>query len=458
MRTAAEHAIKLYQGFGERSAAAQATYKELKRRLDVELGDEGVEPSQVIDELVANCEDGLVLSGGPRFFGWVIGGSTPAAIAADWLVAALDQNTGIYQCTPASAVTEEVAGKWLKELLRLPEEASFGMVTGCQMAHFTCLAAARHRLLAQRGIDVNEDGLAGAPTFRVLTGEHRHETLTRALRFLGIGRKSIELISLDDDGRMDMTALEQALASGDERPTIVSLMAGDLNTGAADPFTQACKLAHARGAWVHVDGAFGLWVNASAQHRHMLSGIEQCDSWATDGHKWLQLPYDQGFAFVRDAEAHRSAMGMTAGYFIKADGDGRDAVFWNPEWSRRPRGMIAYAALRALGRRGVEHIVDTCCRLCARLVDEIGALDGAEVLAPGRMNQGLVRFLSEDGDHDTRTDEVCARLRAEGTAWFGSTEWRGQRVMRISVCNFRTTDHDVDLSVDAVRRVLRALT
>ena len=382
LREAAEHAIRLYADLDHDHVAARAGYEDLVGRFRHPLPETGVEPTRVLSELLTNARDGLVGSGGPRFFGWVIGGSTPTAIAADWIVSTWEQNGAIYQCSPAAAVMEEVAGEWLKDLLRLPPECSYAMVTGCQMAHFTALAAARQRLLQNRGIDVGRVGLYGAPPIRVLAGSHRHESLIRAMRFLGLGSDALEIVPLDEDGRIDLSALESMLDAAPDRPTVVCLMAGDLNTGAADPFEEACALAHERGAWVHVDGAFGLWLNASPRHRETLRGYDQADSWATDGHKWLQLPFDNGFAFVRDREAHRAAMSMTAGYLIAPDGGGREQMDWNPEWSRRPRGVVAYAALRALGREGVARIVDEGCRLATRLVREIGALPGAEVLSP----------------------------------------------------------------------------
>lgn len=455
LREAAARAITLYEELAQVPVAARAGYAELRRRLDLPLEHAGVDPVQVLDELLRDTRDGLVGSGGPRFFGWVIGGSTPMAIAADWIVSSWEQNGGIYQTSPAASVVEEVAGEWLKDVLRLPQECSFAMVTGCQMAHFTALAAARQRLLQDRGVDVGRQGLSGAPSIQVLTGVHRHESLIRALRFLGIGSDALQTLSLDEDGRLDLDSLARALEAEPDRPTVVCLMAGDLNTGAADPFPEACALAHAKGAWVHVDGAFGLWMNASPTHRHVLQGCELADSWATDGHKWLQLPFDNGFAFVKDREAHHAAMSITADYFIAPDGAGRDQMDWNPEWSRRPRGVVAYAALRALGRNGIARIVEEGCRMAARLVEGMGALPGAEVLAPARMNQGLVRFLGSDGDHDRRTDAVTEAIRAEGTAWFGATTWKGMRAMRVSVCNYRTTDAEVDRTLEAVARVLR---
>lgn len=454
LRKAADAAIRFYEDLDQRHVASRAGYEELRERFDIPLSEVGVDSVDVLRDLVRDSEDGLVGSGGARFFGWVIGGSLPSALAADWLVSAWEQNGAIYQCSPAAAVLEEVAGKWLKEILGLPAECSFAMVTGCQMAHFTALAAARQRLMTDRGIDVGRDGLYGAPPIRVLAGGHRHESLIRAMRFLGMGSGALEHVPLDAAGRLDLNSLKRAMDETPDRPTVICLMAGDLNTGAADPFEAVCTLARERGAWVHVDGAFGLWMNASPEHREVLHGVELADSWATDGHKWMQLPFDSGFAFVRDREAHQAAMSMTAGYFIAPDGGGRDQMNWNPEWSRRARGVVAYAALRSLGREGIARIVSEGCRLADRLVSGLGELPDVEVLSPARMNQGLVRFLDEGGDHDMRTDAVTEAIRAEGTAWFGATTWNGIRAMRISVCNFRTTDEDVDRTLEAVSRVL----
>ncbi len=456
LRHTAEQAIELYHSFDGEPVAAAATHEQLLQRFGQSLSNDGVDPGQVIDDLLTWSRDGMVTAGGPRFFGWVIGGSLPVAIAADWILSTWEQNGAIYQTSPACATAEEVAGEWLKEVLRLPRECSYAMVTGCQMAHFTALAAARQRLYWDRGIDVSTEGLYGAPPLRVVAGPHLHESLIRAMRFLGLGSNALVKTTLDDQGRMDLASLEQILRQDPAAPTVINLMAGDLNTGGCDPYREVCALAEQYGAWVHVDGAFGLWVNASEKHRHMLDGVELAHSWATDGHKWLQLPFDHGYAFVRDREAHHASMTMTAGYFIDADGAGRDQMNWNPEWSRRPRGVIAYAALRNLGKSGIAHIVDECCRFAERLVNEIGALAGAEVLSPARMNQGMVRFLDPDGDHDAKTDAVVEAIRAEGTAWFGPTTWNSMRAMRISVCNFRSTDADIDATVSAVERVLAA--
>ncbi len=321
------------------------------------------------------------------------------------------------------------------------------------MAHTTALAAARQKLLAKRGWDVEHRGLAGAAALRILTTPARHETLIRAARLLGIGEAAIELLPCDDDGRMRLPELEDALRDVPDAPTIVCLQAGDLLTGAFDPFAEACAIAHARNAWVHIDGAFGLWVATSPRLRHLLAGAERADSWATDGHKWLNLPFDSGLAFVADARSHRAAMAQKASYRIEVD-DVRDQVDWTPEWSRRARGFPLYAAIRSLGRMGIAELVERCCAHAHRLVTGIGALSGAEVVVTPQINQGLLRFLADDGDHDRRTDAVIERIQTHGVAWFGGATWRNKRVMRVSVCNWRTNDSDVERAIESVRTIL----
>ncbi len=407
----------------------------------------------MIDGLAAAVEGGLLGSSAGRFFGWVIGGALPVAIAADWMATAWDQNAASYALSPAEAVVEDVCGEWLKQLLGLPAAASFALVTGCQMAHVTALAAARHHLLRARGIDVERAGLCGAPPVRVLVSEHRHESLVRAVRLLGFGADSMRPVGCAASGAMLMDALAAALAEDQHAPTIVCLQAGELNTGAYDPFAPACDLAHAAGAWVHVDGAFGLWAAVSERRRDLLRGVERADSWATDGHKWLNLPYDCGFAFVADPEPHRAAFAQATSYAVLVD-DTRRQMNWNPEWSRRGRGFAAYAAIQALGRSGIAAMVDRCCDLAAAMVDGLASLPGVEVLARPVINQALVRFVSPDGLHDARTDAVIRAIQDTGIAWFGGATWRGQRAMRISVCNWRTDAEDVRMTLDAVRRVL----
>ena len=440
-----EHSLAHIEGLDRSPVAATAELHTLRRQLQRPLADAGVPSDQVIDELAAAVEGGIIGSAGGRFFGWVIGGATPAALAADWLTSAWDQNAALYACSPAAAVAEEVAGAWLKELLGLPETASFALVTGCQTAHLTCLAAARHRLLAKAGWNVEERGLAGSPVIRILTGEHGHSTLDRAVRLLGLGSSNIEKLPVDSQGRLSTEALEKALSN---EPTIVVLQAGDINLGAYDDFEKLIPLAREHGAWIHVDGAFGLWAGASPRLRHLVKGIEKADSWATDGHKWLNVPYDSGYAFVADPEAHRASLSQKAPY-ISHDESARDQMNWNPEWSRRARGFPTYAAIRELGRSGIEEMIDRCCGHARALARGIGALPGAEVLWESEINQGLVRF----GD-DARTDQVIAAINRTGEAFFGGTTWRGKRAMRISVCNWRTSEEDVARAIGAARVAL----
>ena len=434
--------------------APSVSLEDIRQRLDVPLGDAGTDASAVVDELVKAVEGGIARTTSGRFFGWVIGGALPAALAADWMTSTWDQNAAMYAASPAAAVIEEIAGRWLKELLNIPASASFAFVTGCQMAHVTCLAVARHALLAARGWDVSHEGLSGAPAIRVLTSTEKHGTTSRAVRFLGLGERHIEELPVDHEGRLIAAALLAALAREPERPTIVVLQAGDLNIGAFDDFATLIPLAKKHGAWVHIDGAFGLWAAASPQHRHLLVGAELADSWATDGHKWLNVPYDSGYAFVADSAAHRATMSQHASYITHA-AEARDQIDWTPEFSRRARGFATYAALRQLGRVGVSELVARCCEHAAALVSRIGALPGAETLWPAQINQGLVRFLDPKGaDHDACTDRVIAAILASGEALFSGTTWRGRRAMRVSVSNWQTSDEDVERVVGCIAKIL----
>jgi glutamate/tyrosine decarboxylase-like PLP-dependent enzyme len=324
------------------------------------------------------------------------------------------------------------------------------------MAHFTALAAARHKLLADRNWNVELDGLHGAPRIEIATSGARHESLLRAVRFLGLGSSAIIELPADPAGRMEMSALRNYLNGRKDNPTIVVLQAGDINTGAFDDFEQACEIAHEFKAWVHVDGAFGLWAATTPTYEHLLKGCDKADSWATDGHKWLNVPFDSGFAFVADPRSHRAAMTTEASYLIASD-DVRDQINWNPDWSRRGRGYAAYAAMRSLGRNGIAEMIERSCDHARKLVEGIGSLPGAEILSKPIINQGLVRFLSKEGDHDTRTNEVIARLQAGGEAWFGGTTWRGQRAMRVSVVNWRTSDSDIERAIASVQQALESL-
>jgi len=455
---ALDHALFHLDNQDRLPAGATADLGLLRKQLRKELTDAGMDPGEVVAELVHDVEGGILGSAGGRFFGWVVGGALPAALAADWLTAAWDQNAAMYTCGPAAAIVEEVAGAWLKEILGLPAQASFALVSGCQMAHSTCLAAARHALLAKRGWDVERQGLYGAPPIRILSSDQMHGTFERAVRLLGLGSQHILDLPVDSQGGLRAEALQQALVSNASAPTIVLLQAGDVNTGAYDAFDELIPIAHEYNAWVHVDGAFGLWAAASPTWRHLVRGVSTADSWATDGHKWLNVPYDCGYAFVRDSESHRASLAHRAPYLMH-DSGARDQMDWNPEWSRRARGFPTYAALRQLGRNGVAGLVDRCCRHAHSLTTRIGRLPGAELVWEPVINQGLVRFLdpspgASDQDHDRRTDEVIAAVLSSGEAFFGGTTWRGRRAMRISVCSWRTTEEDVDRVVNAIAHSL----
>ncbi len=448
LERAAELAIAYLDALDTAPVRATASLAELRRRFAQPLAVDGVDAVTVVEDLARDATDGLLGTAGGRFYGWVIGAGLPAALAADWLTAAWDQNAGLYACSPAAAVVEEVCGTWLKEVLGLPPGASFALVTGCQMAHVTCLAAARQALLGRAGWDVNREGLAGAPSFRILTSVEVHGTTTRALKLLGLGTAGIDLLPSDAAARLAPAVLRDALARSAGRPTIVVLQAGDVNCGAFDPFPELIALAHAAGAWVHVDGAMGLWCNATPTLRHLLAGVELADSWATDGHKWLNVPYDCGYAFVAHPEHHRAAMEHHASYLEHAN-DARDQLDWTPDHSRRARGFATWAALRQLGRRGIADLIERCSRHAHDIVTRIGALPGARVIAVSSINQGLVRFLdgrhgATEEDHDRRTDEVMAGINATGEAFFTGTTWRGIRCMRVSVSSWRTTSGDVD--------------
>ncbi|HZQ00239.1 MAG TPA: aminotransferase class V-fold PLP-dependent enzyme [Reyranella sp.] len=455
LNVAAAHAAKYLESLPERPIAPQVPLAELQRRLAKPLPEQGVADEAVIDELVRDCDGGLMGSAGGRFFGWVIGGTLPAALAADWLTSTWDQNAASNVTAPAEAVVEQVCGEWIKQLLGLPDSASFALVTGCQMAHTTALASARHKLLRDRGWDVEARGVSGAPPIRILTTENRHESILRAARVLGIGTDAVKYVRADNLGRIDVGALETALKESGGGPTVVLLQAGDLNTGMFDPFGPACEAAHAAKAWVHVDGAIGLWVGASARYRSLLDGVERADSWATDGHKWLNLPFDSGLVFVRDAAAHKASFAQDTSYSVPVEAV-RNQKDWNPEWSRRGRGFPLYTALRSLGRAGIADMVERCSAHATRLVSEIGALPGAEIASMPVINQGLVRFSSKTGEHDTFTDRVIRRIQDAGVAFFGGSTWRGMRVMRISVCNWRTTGDDVTATIASVAEALAA--
>ena len=444
LRIAFEAALDYLAGLDRNPIAPTAGLAALRVRLGGELAGEGIEPERVIRDLLAAVEGGIMGSTSGRFFGWVIGGALPAAIGADWLTTVWDANATLHVSGPAAGVVEEVAAGWLKEILGIPAKASFAFVGGCQMANLTCLAAARHAVLERRGWNVEERGLAGSPPIRVLASHDRHGNLDRVLRLLGLGTSSVTCFSDDSFER----ELDPSV------PTIVLLQAGEINTGGFDSFEALIPIAKRLDAWVHVEGAFGLWAAASPRYRHLMRGAEAADSWATDGHKWLNTPYDCGYAFVADESAHRAATSYRAGYLMHSS-EARDQIDWNPEWSRRARGFPTYAALRQLGRKGIADLVERCCRHAHTIVTEIARMPGAELVSEPILNQGMVRFLDPLGlDHDRRTDDVIAAINRTGEAYFSGTTWRGRRAMRVSVCNWRTTDDDVRRTLAAVSQVL----
>jgi glutamate/tyrosine decarboxylase-like PLP-dependent enzyme len=396
----------------------------------------------VVDELADIVEPALVATTGPRYFGFVIGGDLDAASAADVLTTGWDQNAFNAVSSPAAALVEEVAGGWLKELLGIPAHASFALVTGCQMAHATALAAARNHLLAAAGHDVEREGLTGAPPIRVVAGAKRHGTLDRALRFLGLGTGCVRPVAVDDQGRMLVDELRAELAGGGG-PTIVCSQLGEVNTGACDDLNAVADAAAEAGAWHHVDGAFGLWAAAAPSLRHLTAGVERADSWATDAHKWLNVPYDNGIAFCAHPEAHQKALGIRSAYLVYTD-EAREPLDWNPEHSRRARGFTVYAALRSLGRSGIADLIERSCARARDLATELRELEGCEILNDVVLNQVLLRFEDDDA-----TDAVVAAVQASGEAWLGGTVWNDRRAIRISVCNWQTSEDDVERTVAA---------
>ena len=424
---------------------------ELRARLG-SLPDRPTPTADVVRELADAVEPALVATTGPRYFGFVVGGALDAATAADVLTAGWDQPAFNPLTSPGAAAVEDVAGGWLKELLGLPAEASFGLVTGGQTANTVALAAARHHVLAAVGWDVERRGLAGGPPVRVVANGERHATIDRSLRLLGLGADVIEPVATDDQGAIDVTDLARVLAAGSTGPTIVCLQAGNVNSGAFDDLAAASAVAHDHGAWAHVDGAFGLWAAASPATRHLTAGVDQADSWAVDGHKWLNVPYDSGYAFCAHPAAHLAAMSFTAAYLTgHGEGGFRAPSDYVPESSRRARGFATYAGLRELGRSGVADLVDRCCALARRFADRLGAVDGVTIANDVVLNQVLVGFGRAD-----LTDRVVDEVQRSGVCWLGATTWHGERLMRISVSNWRTTAQDVDRSVDAIVAAYRA--
>jgi glutamate/tyrosine decarboxylase-like PLP-dependent enzyme len=453
LRQATSMAIDYLEGVDERPVGRPVEVARVRHDLAIPLPSVGVDPELVLRELASAVDPVLVASAGPRYFGFVVGGSTPAALVADWLTSAWDQNAGLYVLSPAAATVEEVVAGWLVELFGLPSGSSLGLTTGATMANFTALAAARHALLGRDGWDVERQGLFGAPQIPVVVGDEAHVTIHVALQMLGMGRDRVIRVPADEQGRMRPDALHAALADLD-RPAIVCAQAGNVNTGAFDPLVPISQAVRANGGWLHVDGAFGLWAAVAPSLRQQLDGLDGADSWTTDAHKWLNVPYDCGIVLVRDAAAHHAAMTLGAAYYVETAGAERDPYNWVPESSRRARGFTIYAALRALGREGLADLIDRSSALARRFADQLGSVPGVRILNDVVLNQVLVRFEADDDDDgaDERTRRVVAAVQRDGTCWLGGTTWHGMAAMRISVSNWSTTEDDVDRSVQAILR------
>jgi glutamate/tyrosine decarboxylase-like PLP-dependent enzyme len=443
----AEIAARYLESLEERAVAPGREALLRLEELNQPLQDDPQSPAAVLEMLDRIGSPATVGMAGPRYFGFVIGGSLPAALAANWLAGAWDQNPGLFVASPIGTVLEEVSLGWLLDILKLPGGSGGAFVTGATMANFTALAAARHALLEQAGWDVESDGLFGAPPVTVVVGDEAHPSLIKALGMLGFGRSRVVRVPVDNQGRM--LAAEMPPLVG---PAIVCIQAGNVNTGAFDPAAEICARARASGAWVHVDGAFGLWAAASPQYAHLVEGVENADSWATDAHKWLNVPYDSGLAFVRDEAALKSAMSLTAAYLPQ--GEHREPSQYTPELSRRARGVEIWAALRSLGRTGLSELIERTCRLARRFAAElpqaVGETPGIEILNDVVLNQVLVAF----GDA-ARTLQVIDRVQQDGTCWCGPTVWQGRTAMRISVSSWATRAEDVDRSVAAILRAAR---
>jgi glutamate/tyrosine decarboxylase-like PLP-dependent enzyme len=442
----AQIAVEWLRSLDRRPIAESATVDELRSSLGGPLPVSPVDPLAVVEELARAAEPGLVAIPSGRYFGFVIGGGLPAAVAADWLTSVWDQCPGFYACGPAASVVEEVAGAWLRQLLGLPQHASFAFVTGCQMAHFSCLAAARHHLLQAAGWDVEEHGLRGSPPMRVLVGARRHVSIDRALRFLGIGRAAVTVVPVDGAGRIQVPHLRAELAA-EAAPAIICAQAGEVNTGAFDDLDAIADAAARTGAWLHIDGAFGLWAAASPALRHLVTGAERADSWAFDAHKWLNVPYDSGVAFCAHPGSHRAAMTATAAYLIQGGpGQPRDAVDWTPAFSRRARGFAVYAALRSLGQRGVAELVERTCAHARTFAEGLTTIPGCQVMNEVVINQVLFRF-----DDDQTTDRILRHVIDSGEAWMSGTTIDGRRAIRLSVSNWQTSNADIDRTLEAFR-------
>ncbi|HXG89722.1 MAG TPA: aminotransferase class V-fold PLP-dependent enzyme [Vicinamibacterales bacterium] len=446
LRTAAEIAIRYLDEVGTRHVGGRANRTDLAAALGGPLPEGQLDPVSVIRDLSAAADPGLVATPGPRFFGFVTGGALPVSVAAEWLTSAYDQNGALYVMSPAVAVMEDVVSAWLLDLLHLPAASSVGFVTGAHMANFTCLAAARHEVLRRVGWNIEDDGFQAAPRLTVIVGDEVHISVVGAARMLGIGAGELVRVPVDGQGRMRLDAFEEKLA-GTSGPVIICTQAGNVNTGGSDPVGAIAAAAHRRQAWVHVDGAFGLWAAAVPGLQEQVAGLADADSWTTDAHKWLNVPYDSGLAIVAHPAPHRAAMSLHASYLMRGAEEERIGMDWVPESSRRARVIPIYALLRTLGRSGVQAMIVRNCAFAQRIADHLRGVPGVRVLNEVVLNQVLLSFGS-----DAVTRDVIARVQADGTCWVGGATWRGQQVMRISISNWSTTEDDVDRSAAAIRR------
>ena len=448
---ARELGLLYLQGVAARHVGGTATQASLRAALGGPLPEGRDEPVRVIERLAEAADPGIVATVGPRYFGFVTGGAVPVTVAADWLASVWDQNGALYVMSPAAAVMEDIVAAWLVELLHLPRGSSVGFVTGCHMANFTGLAAARHEVLRRAGWNVETQGLQRAPRITVIAGAEVHISAMGALRLLGFGADEVIVVPVDAQGRMRADRLEAALAdvSG---PLIVCAQAGNVSTGASDPIGRIADLAHAKGGWLHVDGAFGLWAAAVPELAPQVEGLARADSWATDAHKWLNVPYDSGLAIVADPAPHRAAMGLKASYLQRGDEEERIGMDWVPESSRRSRVIPLYALIRALGREGIADLVRHTCALARRMAERLARDSGVRILNEVVLNQVLVQFDGGAPSADGATRDVIARVQADGTCWAGGATWQGHQVMRISVSNWSTTEADIDQSADAILR------
>jgi len=452
---ALEHAYAVAMAFhrtrATRPPAATASFEALRSALYTPTPTDGMPALEVIRQLAAGAEGGLMGMAGPRFFAKVIGGSHPVGVAADWMTSMWGQNSGSYHGSPANAVIEQIAQEWLLDLLSLPPECSIGFATGATMASFVCLAAARSKVLQQAGWDADADGLFGAPPITVCVGDDAHMAVFAALRYLGLGQDRVTRIPTDDMGRMDINSLSNAL-KGCNGPLIVVAQAGQINTGAFDAFDPVADVVHRHGGWLHVDGAFGLWARACPALAPLTAGVERADSWATDGHKWLQTPYDCGYAIVKDASAHRQAMAYEASYLPQAGGECREPFHYVPELSRRARGFATWALIRTLGRSGIAAMVEQHCRLAQRMAARLASEAGVEILNPVLLNQFIVQFgLAESpARRNQLTRATIERIAHAGVCYVAEARWRDRLVMRFSVISWATTDEDIDRSADSI--------